>query len=158
MKHYLLVPLLGALSIVSHADASDPVVGKWQTFDDRTGAKRAIIQISYNAKKDTYYGKIIKRNYLSNDGSGIKSYDRCNNCPKPFTNKKVDDLVVLWNLKKSNTTSKFPYKGGYILDPTRGRIYHLQGEVSKSGNALKGRASLLGAKGIGRKQTWMRVK
>lgn len=159
MKKLCVFILTGLLSMISHAGASDPIVGKWQTFDDRTGAKRAIIKIAYNAKKGTYYGNIVKRNHAATDASGLKVFDTCKKCPAPFTNKKIDGMVVLWNLKKNTgkDASKFPYKGGYILDPTRGRIYNLQGEVSKSGKALKGRASLIGAKGIGRKQTWMKV-
>lgn len=148
----------GMVSMMSHAGNYDPIVGKWQTFDDRTGSKRAVIDITYNKKKGTYFGRLIKRNASKSDGLGIKSRQTCYKCPAPFTDQKIDGMIIVWNLKKDKKATSFPYKGGFVIDPIRGRIYNLETELSKSGNALKGRASLIGAKGIGRKQTWIRIK
>ena len=161
MWRFFSLLLCSMLSIGAYATegATDPLVGDWQTYDDSTGGKRAIIRISYDKKNDAFYGRIIKRNYVSK--AGVRTQDTCYKCPKPFTDTKIVGMVTLWGVKKdtkSKAGKRYPYQGGYIIDPSKGNIYGLEMRLSKSGNLLKGRAFLVNMKRIGRQQTWVRIK
>lgn len=134
-------------------DASD-ILGVWQTFDDKTGAPKAHVKISYNKKTDAYIGRIVKVTPVK--GYTPKIY--CQNCPKPFTNKKIDGMLVFWNLKLEKRGSKVKgYDKGYLIDPLSGKIYRFKAGVSRNKKILKTRA-YVGTALMGRSQTWVRVK
>lgn len=160
MLHTVLCLFLGMYSLGVHAstDIPDPIIGDWQTFDDSTGGKRAVVRISYNLETESYVGRIIERNSTEKVLTGLKLKDTCDQCPKPFKGKKVKGMVVLWGLKKNDKSKKFPYNSGFIIDPNTGYIYGLEANVSKNKRVLYGRGHLQKMKGISRKQQWLRVR
>ena len=158
MWQFFSLLLCSVLSFSAYAaeGASDPIVGDWQTYDDKTGDKRAIVRVSYDKKNGSFYGRVIERNYISK--AGMRTQETCYQCPKPFTDKKIKGMITLWGIKKTTTNKRYDYTGGNIIDPSRGKIYGLEMKLSRSGNLLKGRAFLLDMKRVGRQQTWVRVK
>lgn len=152
-----LVAALVMLSFQTTAIAksvNDPS-GVWQTYDHKTGNPKAHVRIAYNKKTQSYIGHIAK----VTPAAGYTPKKYCQNCPKPFTNKKIDGLMVIWNLKAiKNSSGKITgYDNGYILNPLNGKIYRLKLQVSKNDRILKTRA-YKGVAMIGRSQTWKRVK
>lgn len=157
----LIYPLVISLILFSFAGfnlahaADDPIIGDWQTFDDKTQAKRTIIRMYHNKKNNTYYGKIIKR---FKNIPGMTQSDTCVDCPKPFTNKPITGMVVLWNLKKDTkkTRSSTYYTGGHAIDPESGKMYRIKARVSKSGKVLVGTGYIDGLSMLSRKQRWIK--
>lgn len=158
MKKSLFILIgLTLLSNVSYAKklVSD-IEGLWQSYDDVTGKKKGIVKISYNKKTQSYIGKIVK----VTPATGYKPKVYCQNCPKPFTNKKIKGLTAVWNLKaekSSNGSFKGTYDNGYIIDPLSGRIYRFKAQLSRNKKILKGRA-YTGLVLMGRSQNWMRIE
>lgn len=139
------------------AKSHDPILGDWQTFDDKTNAKRTIIRMYHNKKNNTYYGQIIKR---FKNIPGMTQSDTCVNCPKPFTKKPIKGMVVLWNLKKQPNASRGAtvYTGGHAIDPESGKMYRVKARVSKSGKTLVGIGYIDGLSVFSRKQRWIKDK
>lgn len=160
MRNTFMTIFLGMYMVagchIAHAE-SNPILGDWQTFDDKTQAKRTIVRISYNKKKDTYYGRIIKR---YKNIPGMTQSDTCVNCPKPFTNKPINGMVVLWNLKEQPNKSRgsTKYTGGHAIDPESGKMYRIKAKVSASGRTLTGIGYIDGLPMFSRKQRWIKNK
>lgn len=133
----------------------DDIIGVWQSFDDKTGLKKGQVEFTYNKKTDSYIGRIIK----VTPAPGYTPKEFCENCPKPFTGKKIEGLMVVWHLKPQKNGAKFSgkYDDGYLLDPVTGKVYRFQTKLSASKKALSVRGHI-GVKMIGRNQTWMRIK
>lgn len=132
------------------------IEGVWQTFDDKTGHRKAHIKISYNKKTDSYVGRIIK----ITPAPGYTPQKYCDNCPKPFTGKPVKGMALIWNLKpqfKSNGKFTGQYDKGYLVDPNNGKTYRFKAAVSRNQKILKVRG-YIGMALMGRSQTWTRVK
>ncbi len=116
--------------------------GTWITIDDKTGAKRAIVQISDSG--GTLSGTVVKVFPQPGD-TGL-----CQNCPGAFKGKKVVGLNFLWGLKADGDNQ---WSGGSILDPKTGKIY--KAKVTLKGNKLYVRG-YLGVSLLGRTQVWVR--
>ena len=133
-----------ALSVyIPLAAASGPSpAGTWNTMDDKTGEKRAVIRIDENG--NTLTGTIIKT-YPRPGDTGI-----CHNCTGKFKDKKILGLVFMWGLKDEGQGI---WSGGTILDPNNGKMY--RAKVTLAGNKLYVRG-YLGVSVLGRTQTWVR--
>lgn len=133
--------LVLTLCYVSASAAPSPA-GKWTTIDDKTGAKRAVVQLSVSG--GTLNGSIVKVFPQPGD-TGM-----CSKCPGAFKGKKVVGLNFIWGLKdKGNGV----WDGGSILDPKTGKIY--KAKVTLEGNKLYVRG-YVGVSALGRTQTWVR--
>lgn len=117
-------------------------VGTWTTIDDKTGDKRAIVQISDSG--GLLNGTIVKV-FPQEGDTGM-----CHNCPGAFKGKKVVGLNFLWGLK---TDGDNQWSGGSILDPKTGKIY--KAKMTLKGNKLYVRG-YLGVSLLGRTQVWVR--
>lgn len=148
----LCVGILSAFQV--SAAGTDPLVGDWQAYDEKTGMKRSIVRIKQDKKNGTFSGRVIKRF----DIPGANNNKTCTKCPKPFTNQNVVGMTVIWNLKKSESESgtRYPYQGGYVIDPSNGKVYGMKLKVSRNGNTLKGLGYILGMESLNRRQTWIR--
>ena len=129
------------MSLMSQSFAS--IVGLWETIDDRTGQKKAVVKI-YKKNKN-YYADIVKVYWKPNDAK------ICVHCKEDFRkNQPIEGMNLLWDLKKHSTSL---WDDGRILDPHNGQIYHVR--IKQNKNALFVRA-FLGVPLLGRTQEWHR--
>lgn len=131
--------LLISISYASHA-ANLSLTGLWETIDDRTGDKKAIIKlIEKNGKIE---GQIVKIFWKKNDNK------ICIHCKGALKNQPIVGMRFLWDLEKQ---SENYWSNGSILDPHNGKVYRVN--IKKDGKRLFVRA-YLGISLLGRTQIW----
>lgn len=126
-----------------YAVAQSPV-GRWLTVDDKTGQKRAIIELSVN--NDTLSGTIIHV-YPQPGDTGI-----CLKCPGVLKDKPIQGLRMMWGLKDQGHDV---WDHGEILEAKTGKIYHAK--LRLKGNKLYVRGHI-GLVMLGRTQVWTRME
>jgi uncharacterized protein (DUF2147 family) len=131
------------------AKAYNSPVGYWNQIDDATKKVHSIIRIT-KAKNGTLQGKIMGGFKLN--GKMPKVY--CTGCPKPFTNKHMLDITLLWGFKYDPQNHK--WEGGRILDPDGGSVYRCTMALFNGGKSLKVRG-YIGISLFGRTQVWQRI-
>ena len=136
-----LITLLVAASALAGPTAGP--VGRWRTFDDKTGALHGLVEI-------TEEGGVLK-------GRILKSYDplkpnpTCVLCEGERKGQPVLGMVFLWGLTRQGNE----FKGGFILDPDNGKVYKAKIRVDEGGRKLLVRG-FIGISLLGRTQTWVR--
>lgn len=139
MKYlYLLFTI--TLSFTTNAQN---ILGQWETFDDNTKEKKAVIEI-YKTN-DLYYAKIVK-SYVG------KKNAICTTCKGTKKDKPIIGLIIIENIKKD----KNEFNNGSILDPENGETYKCYLKLIND-NKLKVRG-YLGISIFGRTQYWTRKK
>jgi uncharacterized protein (DUF2147 family) len=119
------------------------IIGLWETIDDRSGEKKAIVNIY--KKNQSYYADIVKVYWKNNENK------RCVACKDSVRqNQPIEGLNILWGLKSH---SNFLWDNGNILDPHNGQIYKVR--VKQNNDVLYVRA-FLGVPLLGRTQEWHR--
>lgn len=137
MKKFLSLLIL----LISATSFGQTILGQWETTDDKTGEKKALIEIYQ--KGDQYFAKIVD-SYISEEG---KLCDRCKGSKK---NQPIEGLVIIEGLEKDGDE----FNGGTILDPENGKTYKCYLElVNKSKLKVRG---YLGVSLLGRTQYWTR--
>lgn len=136
---FILVLLSGIMAI-----SAQSVVGKWKTFDDKTGDAKSIVEIT--EKDGKVYGKIIE--ILNPE----KKNDKCTNCPDQDKDKPLKGLTIIKGLKKDGKD----YSDGKILDPVSGKLYKCT--ISLDGKDKLKVRGYVGISAFGRTQTWNRVE
>lgn len=135
---YLCTLFIMALSFATYGQS---IIGQWETYDDKTKEKKAIIDIY---KTDNlYFAKIIE-NYVS-DKNAI-----CETCKGKRKGEPINGLVIIENIKNDGDE----YNGGTILDPENGKLYKCYLKLMNS-NKLKVRG-YIGFSLLGRTQYWIR--
>ncbi|APG64813.1 hypothetical protein LPB136_05305 [Tenacibaculum todarodis] len=129
------------LLFISLTTNGQTIIGKWETFDDKTKEKKAVIEI--NKTDNTYSAKIVtsytaEKNALCKACKGIKK------------DKPIIGLHIIENIKKDGNE----FNGGTILDPENGKTYKCYLQLV-SNNKLKVRG-FLGVALFGRTQYWIR--
>ena len=119
---------------------------QWQTIDDKTGEKKAVIQLTESGGKVS--GKIIK--VLNKE----KADALCTKCPGSLKNKPVEGLQILSGLKADGNNQ---WSDGKLVDPESGKTYSGKLTLSDNGQSLKLRG-YVGTPVFGRSQTWQRIK
>jgi uncharacterized protein (DUF2147 family) len=137
MRHLFLTLLL----VFSAAAQAQSILGKWETFDDKTKEKKAVVEI-YKTN-EVYYAKIVEK--LLGDPAAI-----CEKCEEENKNKPIKGLVIIEDIRKNGNK----YEGGTILDPKTGEVYTCYLELSDK-NTLKVRG-FLGFAVFGRTQYWIK--
>ena len=140
---------LAVSATVGHA-ASDDILGYWRTIDDATGFAKAIVHIQ-KAKDGTYLGTIAE----TVERPDYKPAEFCRDCPAPFTNRRIIDMPLVWNIK-ADPNKDLHYVNGYAIDPLSGKIYAGDFRLSTDGRRLSMRGKVIGAGFLNRTQTWMR--
>ena len=140
------LPALLALSVLalSPAHAADPnsPVGLWKTFDDKSGAAKAIVRIyDQNGK---LFGKIVS-SFKPGADSRV-----CEVCKDERKDQPIIGLVIIRNMKADDGE----FDGGDILDPENGSVYHCKMHVEDGSRLLV--RGYIGISLIGRTQTWQR--
>lgn len=124
--------------------SSQSVIGKWKTFDDKTGDAKSIVEII--EKDGKVYGKIIE--ILNPE----KKNDKCTKCLDQDKDKPLKGLTIIRGLKKNGKE----YSDGEILDPSSGKLYKCTISL-ESKDKLKVRG-YVGISAFGRSQIWNRVE
>ena len=137
----LLLALLGPMSLPA-ADPASPV-GRWNTYDDHTGALHGLVEIT--EEQGVLQGRILK----SYDPK--KPNPTCELCDGERKGRPVLGMVFLWGLSRRGDE----YKGGQILDPDNGKIYSAKLKLGDGGRKLLVRG-FIGLSLLGRTQTWVR--
>ena len=119
---------------------------QWQTIDDKTGEKKAVIQLTESGGKVS--GKIIK--VLNKE----KADALCTKCPGSLKNNPVEGLQILSGLKADGNNQ---WSDGKLVDPESGKTYSGKLTLSDNGQSLKLRG-FVGTPVFGRSQTWQRIK
>ena len=119
---------------------------QWQTIDDKTGEKKAVIQLTESGGKVS--GKIIK--VLNKE----KADALCTKCPGSLKNKPVEGLQILSGLKADGNNQ---WSDGKLVDPESGKTYSGKLTLRDNGQSLKLRG-FVGTPVFGRSQTWQRIK
>ncbi len=63
----------------------------------------------------------------------------CTKCPGAKKGQRAEGLVILWGFTRVNTK----WKGGFILDPGSGNVYHGELSVTDDNLGLEVRVSVL---------------
>ncbi|MCD6251019.1 MAG: DUF2147 domain-containing protein [Psychrobacter sp.] len=119
---------------------------QWQTIDDKTGEKKAIIQLYENNGRVS--GKIIK--VLDRE----KAKAVCTKCPGSLKNQPIEGLRILTGLKADGNNR---WRDGKLVDPESGKVYSGKLTLSDNGQSLDLRG-YVGTPLFGRSQTWQRIK
>lgn len=158
MLHYLIrlmaICLFSITSTLTLANPNDAILGYWRTIDDATGFAKAIV-IVQKAQNGSYLGTIV----ATVERPDYTPAEKCQNCPAPFTDRKIIGLPILWNLQPSDKlgrSNEKRYVGGYVIDPLNGKFYQGEARVSRDGRRLTMRGHIIGVPFLGRTQTWLR--
>jgi len=137
MKHVYLLCLM-TMSLATHGQS---IIGQWETFDDKTKEKKAVVEIY--KRNNLFFAKIVE-NYVSEKKAV------CETCKGTRKGKPIIGLVIIENIKKDGDA----FKNGTILDPENGKTYTCYLELVTS-KKLKVRG-YLGMALFGRTQYWIR--
>lgn len=138
MKH-LYILFIMTLSFTTHGQS---IIGQWETFDDDTKEKKAIIEIY--KRNNLFFAKIVE-SYVSEKNA------ICETCTGTKKGKPIIGLVIIENIKKDEAE----FNGGTILDPENGKTYKCYLELIDN-NKLKVRG-YLGFSVFGRTQYWHKI-
>lgn len=144
MKKWIVTAMVCVFATALSWAQGSPV-GQWQTFDEDSGAKKAIVQIT-QLQSGELIGKVVK---LIQKPGAI-----CEKCDGNRKNKPIEGMTILWGLLPDGDNE---WDDGEIFDPQSGKTYSLKAELSDDGQTLELRG-YLGLSLLGRTQTWKRVK
>jgi uncharacterized protein (DUF2147 family) len=137
---FLLVLLL---STAARADYPSPA-GEWRTFDDKTGKERSLVRLE--ERNGALFGIVVS---TVDPAESAKTCDKCDDDRK---GKPSIGLEVIRDMKLDNGI----WKGGTLLDPETGGIYHGTIRLEPDGSHLVLRG-YIGIPLLGRSQTWVRA-
>ena len=140
-RPHLIVLLSAGLTALA-GDPASPV-GRWRTFDDRTGAVHGLVELT--EAKGELQGRILK------SYDPLKPNPTCDLCEGERKGKPVLGMVFLWGLAPRNGE----WTGGHILDPDNGKVYKARLSLLEGGRKLKVRG-FIGISLLGRTQVWVR--
>ena len=116
------------------------IIGQWETYDDKTKEKTAVIEIYQT--DNLYFAKIVKS--FKGEKNAL-----CENCKGINKNKPIIGLVVIENIKKDGNE----FNGGTVLDPDNGETYKCNLKLINNKLEVRG---YLGFSLFGRTQYWVR--
>jgi uncharacterized protein (DUF2147 family) len=126
-------------------DATPPVVGTWQTWDDKTGKPNGAVRTFVRDGKLIGQIAALRPNTPPNEP--------CPACKGADKGKPLMGLVVLWNMKPDTNQT---WSGGTIMDPESGDTYRCNIKVV-SNDEIEVRG-FIGISAFGRTQHWKRIK
>jgi uncharacterized protein (DUF2147 family) len=124
------------------ADSASPL-GLWKTFDDKTGAARALVRVY--EQDGQLFGR-IERSFTPGAATRV-----CAVCTDERKNQPIIGLIIIRHIKQDGDE----WSGGDILDPESGSVYRCKMHLERSGARLSVRG-YLGFSLLGRSQTWER--
>jgi len=139
-----LLLVICAVVLLTAAAENDSPVGKWKTFDDKTGRAKSIVEITEENGELT--GKVLE---VLESPQG--PHPVCKPCQGERKDQPVEGMTILWGAKKNGAS----WEGGEILDPENGKIYHATLTLLGTGQKLRVHG-YIGLYVIGRSQIWQR--
>ena len=136
----MIMILLGASAM---AGTPEGPLGRWKTYDDKTGALHGLVEIT--EEQGVLKGRILK------SYDPLKPNPTCDLCEGERKGQPVLGMVFLWGLTRQGDE----FKGGFILDPDNGKVYKAKVRVDEGGRKLRVRG-FIGISLLGRTQTWVR--
>jgi uncharacterized protein (DUF2147 family) len=137
------VVLMALCGAAAHAQMTP--VGRWQTFEEKTGAPKSIVAIA--DRNGAMLGKIEK--VLRKDADPNA---KCTECTDERKDQPIVGLEVLRGARK--VEGQDVWDGGQVLDPENGKTYTLKLTPIEGGKKLEVRGSIAF---LGRTQTWTRL-
>lgn len=126
------------------AEAAEPVPGKWNTIDEKTG--KVVSEVEVYDQGGKLFAKIVR---LTEPTDAQGKPKTCTKCTGPDKDAPIVGLVIVKDLSRDGDR----YKGGTIMDPEDGKVY--KAEVWSEDGKLKVRGYL----GVFyRTQTWTKAK
>lgn len=119
---------------------------QWQSIDDKTGEKKAVIKMTESNGVVT--GTIVKVDDAS------KAKEVCSKCSGSLKNKPIVGLPILTGLKADGNNK---WSGGDLVDPETGKVYGGKVTLADNGQSLKLTGNIKHTP-FKRSQTWTRVK
>ena len=135
--------LSAGLAPVTLAAQPATPVGRWRTFDDKTGLERGLVAIEPQG------GALIGRIVGTTDPQEAARV--CQECKGARRNQPILGLTILTGMRPDGDG----WSGGEILDPETGSVYRCSMQLSGDGVRLTVRG-YLGVSLFGRSQTWLR--
>lgn len=148
MKFFIVSALLMIFSsfVTAMSTQNNPsVTGYWQTFDDKTKKPSSVIAI---APEGQYYAGRIKTTFPVSQ----ERLNTCALCKGDQKNKPIIGLMIIKNMACQPSYCK----GGTILDPRNGKVYHATMRLINDGRYLKVRG-YIGIPMFGKSVIWHRV-
>jgi uncharacterized protein (DUF2147 family) len=132
---------------LAHADPEQTAAGFWEADDDDGNPTAWFL---FAEKGDVYSARLVK-------GFKPKGDDKppqvvCNVCPGKKKGAHIMGLTLFWGMKREG----LEYRGGSVLDPRDGSVYHAQMDLSEDGKELAVRG-YIGIPMLGKTQTWKRL-
>lgn len=147
----IMTAFLLCYSLNASALNPDKILGKWKVIDEVTGQPTGQVTIKKDKKTGLYFG-VPSATYKK--GRTLNSL--CEVCPGRFKNKPIKSIPVLWNFSYNEKKKK--YTGGYALHFLTGKVYDGSIKLTKNGNSLHMRGSVIGAPFLSKTNIWLRVK
>ena len=143
----LTIAIAALLSVVtgSTVAAQTTPVGRWRTFNDKTGKAESIVVIS---EVDGEMQGRVERVFAPPAPS---ENPLCEKCSGDRKNKPVVGMLIMWGMKKNGDK----YNGGRLFDPAVGNTYRGSIRLTDGGRRLEVHG-FLGFSMFGRTQTWAR--
>jgi uncharacterized protein (DUF2147 family) len=126
------------------AQAPSPV-GRWRSFDDKTGQPKSIIEIT--EVNGELQGKVER--VFSPPAPSVNPL--CDKCSGDRKNKPVVGMQMLWGMKKDGDE----FAGGRLLEPETGKEVRGKLKLVDGGKKLEVRG-FIGLAVAGRTTTWIR--
>ena len=144
MVFSLLVLVLFQGSAPAVSPPATPI-GLWQTVSDKTGEVTSLVRIYEESGR--LFGRVER--VLVTEGVP----ETCTKCKDERTGQKLVGLLIMRNMKKDGDY----YRGGDVLDPENGKVYHGWIKLDSTGTRLTMRG-YVDISLFGRSQTWRRVE
>ncbi|MGQ0734169.1 MAG: DUF2147 domain-containing protein [Acidobacteriota bacterium] len=120
-------------------------VGRWQTYDERTGAPQSIVLIS------EVDGELQGRVARVFSPPAPSENPKCEACTGDRRNQPIVGMLIMWGMKKNGNE----YTGGRLFDPKVDKEYRGKLRLVNGGLKLDVRG-FIGLSVFGRTQTWVR--
>lgn len=119
------LPLLAVSTAAFAQVSSNPLVGRWKTFDDETGRAMAITEV-YATKNGGLAAKVVE---TLNTPNAV-----CTECSGAQKNKPIAGMLVLWDLKQTNGV----WSDGKGFKPSTGDSFKVKSvKLVDGGNKLE---------------------
>jgi uncharacterized protein (DUF2147 family) len=137
-----LVSRLLLLAVPALASGEAEPYGNWTTLQE--GRPVAIVKLEERGSR--LFGTVVRL-------VDPRLRDpRCNHCEGAKRGRPILGMQVIWDLERDGDE----WSGGYVLDPTTGKVYECQLELADDGTSLEVRA-YVGVSWIGRTLVWRRA-
>jgi uncharacterized protein (DUF2147 family) len=139
--------LLVATPTLAHADSAATAAGFWEADDDDGNPSAWFL---FTNKSGVFSARLVKG--FKKPGDDKPPQLICTECPGKKKGAHIMGLTLFWGMKRDG----LEYRGGSVLDPRDGSVYHAQMDLSDDGKELSVRG-YIGIPMLGKTQVWKRL-